>query len=333
MYVSALWVYPIKSCAGVAVPTVTVTPTGFLHDRQWLVVDGDNCFITQRAYPRMLLLLPAIHADGSLTLTAPGMLPITVEPPAAADPLKVKIWVDVVDAVDAGDAVGHWLSQFLGTEGLRLVSFSPTATRPADRGETYYLRGLGPVQGTVRFPDRYPYSVISDSTLSDLNDALRQRRADPLAFSPLSMRRFRPNIVVSGPEPYAEDTWDEIRIGMTTFRLVKACTRCQVITLDPDSGIPMGNRHPDNPLEYLKAHRDFGRGPLFGQHAVTLLPSGSVSIGDPVVIISHKSVRRQGEDKGPFPNPWDEIRRGQWAFLGAFTLLCTVLHSRQKGHR
>jgi uncharacterized protein YcbX len=208
MYVSALWVYPIKSCAGVAVPTVTVTPTGFLHDRQWLVVDVDNCFITQRAYPRMLLLLPAIHADGSLTLTAPGMLPITVEPPAAVDPLKVKIWVDVVDAVDAGDAVGHWLSQYLGTEGLRLVSFSPTATRPADRGETYYLRGLGPVQGTVRFPDRYPYSVISDSTLSDLNDALRQRRADPLAFSPLSMRRFRPNIVVSGPEPYAEDTWD-----------------------------------------------------------------------------------------------------------------------------
>jgi uncharacterized protein len=258
--VSALYVYPVKSCAGLSLDEGEVAKTGFLHDREWMVVRENGWFVTQRQYPRMALIRPSV-TDKGLVLSAPGMPDIELPIIKRADTIPVRVWDDTVPAIDQGDAVAAWLGKFLETK-CRLVHMS--AKRPI--GKKYQVSG----EEIVSFADSMPFLLVSQASLDDLNARMDQ---------PVEMSRFRPNIVVYGGKPFQEDIWKKIRIGDVDFRAVKQCSRCEIITVDQKTAIK-----DIEPLETLGAYRYETRGIMFGQDLVQV-NTGKVRIGDSVEIV------------------------------------------------
>jgi len=262
---AALYVYPVKSCAALTPATALVEPRGLAGDRRWLVVDAAGTFVTGRLHARMPLIRATPLAQG-LRLEAPGMPAIEIAVPAAnARRRNVEIWRSRVDAARADDAAGEWISRFLGAE-LHLVHMDNAAHR-----------GVNPEFGRpgdeVSFADGYPQLLISSAALDALNDRLRE---------PVSMLRFRPNFVVDGTLPHAEDDWKRIRIGSVEFDLVKPCTRCIFTTVDPERG----ERNADGePLKTLTTYRRSPLGVTFGQN---LIPrgSGTIRVGDAVEVLA-----------------------------------------------
>lgn len=262
---AALYVYPVKSCAALAASSARVEPRGLADDRRWLVVDASGAFVTGRAYSRMPLIRATPLAKG-LRLEAPDMPALEIARPAPdAQRRDVTIWRSTVDAPIADAAAGAWLSRFLGAE-LSLVHMDDAAHR-----------GVNPDFGRpgdeVSFADGYPQLLISAAALDALNERLSQ---------PVEMLRFRPNLVVSGTTPHAEDTWKRIRIGEVEFDLVKPCTRCIFTTVDPQRGERDANGEP---LKTLTTYRRSPNGVTFGQN---LIPrgSGTIAVGDAVHVLA-----------------------------------------------
>ncbi len=259
---SEIMIYPVKSLRGVGATEAAVEPRGLRGDRRWMVVDAADRFVTQRALPRMVLI-EAMAREGGLDLAAPGMPPLHVAPTATGRGRQVTIWRDTVAAHDGGDEAAAWLSAFLGRP-CRLVQL-PESTE----------RGVNPAYGQpgdiVSFADGYPFLLIGQASLDDLNARLA---------SPLPMRRFRPNLVIAGAEPFAEDTWRRIKIGDLVFRVVKPCARCTIPTVDPDAGVFGGKE----PLRTLATFRKVGSKVLFGQNLIGD-GVGTLHIGAPVTIL------------------------------------------------
>ncbi|HSX62905.1 MAG TPA: MOSC domain-containing protein [Tahibacter sp.] len=262
---SALYVYPVKSCAALAPSSARVEPRGLAGDRRWLVVDANGAFVTGRAHSRMPLIR-ATPLPGGLRLEAPDMPAIEIAtPPAAAPRRDVTIWRSSVDAACADAAASAWLRTFLGAD-LSLVHMDDAAHR-----------GVNPDYGKpgdeVSFADGYPQLLISSAALDALNARLDQ---------PVEMLRFRPNLVVSGTQPHAEDGWKRIRIGEVEFDLVKPCTRCIFTTVDPQRGERDASGEP---LKTLTTYRRSPSGVTFGQN---LIPrgSGTIGVGDAVHVLA-----------------------------------------------
>ena len=213
--VSGLFVHPIKSCRGIAVQQARLTERGLEYDRQWMVVDGEGRFVSQREVPQLALVVPTLSAVG-IELNAPRMDSLAVAFDADGPPCSVSIWRDTIVAIDQGDDVARWLSQWVKRE-VRLVRFDPRVRRMCN---PEYVGATG---AHTAFADGYPLLVISEASLADLNARLTE---------PLPMNRFRPNVVLSGIEAYDEDHIDEVRVGAVTIKLVKPCTRCRVTTTD-----------------------------------------------------------------------------------------------------
>jgi uncharacterized protein len=247
--ITGLYIYPVKSCRGISLPRAQLLATGLAGDRGWLIVDARGRFLTQRELPAMALIGTAIE-DSRLRLSAPGLPDMEADAAHRGERLRVKVWNDECWGIDAGAAAAEWLSRFLGRE-LRLVSFDATAPRDCEQG------WLGDAQATTQFADAYPLLVISEASLADLN--ARMPRALP-------MNRFRPNIVVNGVEPFAEDGIRELRGEGFAIRPVKPCTRCVITTTEQSSG----ERDGEEPLRTLKGYRwDASlRGVAFGQNAI-----------------------------------------------------------------
>lgn len=263
-----LHLYPIKSCAGIALREATVTAAGLMsehiYDREWMVVDMQGDFLSQREYPRMALIRPRIKAD-TLELRAPGMLglevPLDLSDPDQAPTRDVRIWDDIVKAYDCDETTATWFSKFLGTP-CRLVRFHPHANRMADTGRT------GGVQAPVLFPDGYPMLIVSEASLADLNARLRAEGREPLP-----MNRFRPNIVIDGIGAFEEDYAQSFRIGDASVKPVKPCPRCPIPAIDQTTG----SAGPD-PLDVLQTYRvnpDIG-GIAFGMNAILTEGEGQV---------------------------------------------------------
>jgi len=244
---SEIVIYPTKSLRGVAVAEAVVEPRGLRGDRRWMVVDATELFVTQRALPRMALVEALLCEQGGLDLAAPGMSPLHVAETAAGRVRQVTIWRDTVAAHDGGDEAAAWLTAFLGRP-CRLVQM-PMSTE----------RAVSPAYGQpgdiVSFADGYPFLLIGQASLDDLNTRLA---------SPLPMRRFRPNLVIAGAEPFAEDRWTRICIDDIVFRVVKPCARCTIPTVDPDAGEFAGKE----PLRTLATFRKVGSKVLFGQNVI-----------------------------------------------------------------
>lgn len=262
--VTGMTIYPIKSTAGIVVDSSAVEPQGLAHDRRWMIVDeGDEC-LTGREFPVLTQVRSQVEDDG-LAVSAPGMEELRIPRPAAsADTRPVRVWDDECRAQSAGAAVDEWFSSLLGTT-CHLVYMGDAAQRPV---EFEHSRP----GDRVSFADAYPLLLISEASLEDLNGRLDDA---------VSMRRFRPNIVVAGCGAYDEDAWRKIRIGETPFDGAKNCARCVFTTIDPDTGL----QHPRlEPLRTLGGYRrGASGGVLFGRN---LIPrgAGTVSVGDVVSV-------------------------------------------------
>jgi uncharacterized protein YcbX len=265
--VASLHFYPIKSCRGFAVERALVTRRGLEHDRLLMVVDEQGTFVTQRELPRMALIEPHLlpSEDGEhLTLRAPQMTPLDLTITQAGPRRRVTVWRSRCQAIDQGDVAADWLSTFLGA-GVRLVRIADDFRRTVSPDYA-----INPDDETG-FADGYPILLIGQASLDDLNRRLA---------TPLPMNRFRPNIVVSGCESFAEDGWRRIRITGIEFALVKPCARCQITTTDQETAV-VGKE----PLTTLAAFRRVRGKVMFGQNLIGL-GTGRVSVGDTVEVLS-----------------------------------------------
>jgi uncharacterized protein YcbX len=263
---SALHLFPIKSCAPLNLDHADVEPRGLVHDRRWMVVDEHAKFVTGREVAGITLLRAVpLDAIGTLRLDAPGMPAFLLAPPTGGVRKAVTVWSSTVDALPAGVAANRWISTFL-QRPAELVYMDDAAVRSID---PKYAQP----HDVVSFADAYPLLLISQAALDQLNGKLA---------APVPMLRFRPNLVVSGTEPHAEDEWKRVRIGEIEFDLVKLCTRCVFTTVD----FERGERDPSGePLRTLITYRRSPNGVTFGQN---LIPRGTgiLRVGDRVEVLA-----------------------------------------------
>jgi uncharacterized protein len=227
LVVTDLYRYPVKSCRGERLPAASVEPWGLAGDRRWMIVDPGGEVVTAREYPRLVLVTPVLAADGSIRLTGPAMPDVTVCVPLGGELIPVAVWESKLLATLASAAADAWLSQVVG-EPVRLVYLDDPMRRRPDPAYSHD-------SDRVSFADGYPLLLTVESSLGALNELIA---AGPLApEGPLPMRRFRPNVVVAGASPWAEDGWRRLRIGDVVFRSVKGCGRCVLTTIDPDTAV------------------------------------------------------------------------------------------------
>ncbi|RBP49623.1 MOSC domain-containing protein [Arenicella xantha] len=241
--VRELFLHPLKSAAAISVTSLDFDRQGPRHDRQWMVVDQAGKFVTQRHHPKMCLIRPQIE-HGCLLVSAPEMSRLAV--PASISTRQVTVWRDSVSAGDCGDLAAQWFSDYLGF-ACRLVAIAPQTNRLVD---TDYAKA----GETVAFADGFPLLVASQASLDELNTHLDDH---------IDMRRFRPNVVIDGCDPYAEDDWRQLVIGDIELLLVKPCSRCIIPSIDPATGVKQLQVNAA-----LMATRRRGRQTFFGQNAV-----------------------------------------------------------------
>jgi uncharacterized protein len=263
--ISELWMYPIKSCRGISLARATVGPRGIIHDREWMIVEPDGMFLTQREYPQLAVVTPSFQ-DDRLRLATSGTAPIDVPLHAIGREMEVVVWRDHCQAIDQGDAVARWLGAFLGVE-CRLVRLADTGIRQVDPNYAW-------PDDRVGFADAFPLLLASESSLTELN-----RRMD----QPLPMNRFRPNIVLRGALPFEEDRWRVIRANAMTLRVVKPCARCATTTVDQLRGSVAG----PEPLTTLATFRKQNGKVLFAQNVIHDGP-GILEVGARVEVLATK---------------------------------------------
>ncbi|MHC0433765.1 MOSC domain-containing protein [Streptomyces sp. O3] len=266
----AIHVYPLKSVAGYAPSDAAVQPWGLAGDRRWMLVDAAGRFVTQRARPSLALVAAEPRPGGGIRLSAPGREPLTVSVPDPARTMPVEVWQDKIDAVLADAAAHEWISAYLGADTRVVHLDDPATRRPVDAD-------FARAGETVSFADGFPLLLTALSSLDALNSLIAQG-AHP-DEGPLPMDRFRPNVVVDGTPPWAENDFRRIAIGEVVFRAVKPCGRCVVTTTDQRTAA-----RGKEPLRTLARHRRIGNQVVFGQN---LIPeeTGTLRLGDPVRII------------------------------------------------
>jgi uncharacterized protein YcbX len=260
MRLTGLNVYPIKSARGIALNESEVDDFGLRYDRRWMVTNSLGEFLTQRTHPRLALIAPAVEGT-TLRINAPEMptLEIPVQPKESAW-TRVSVWRDSCSAVGLGEDASGWFSEFLDC-ACTLVYMPDRVFRSGDRDQA-------PPGTRISFADGFPFLLISEESLADLNRRL------PRA---LPMNRFRPNLVVAGGEPYEEDQWQRIQIGEISMQVVKPCGRCVVTTTDQSTG-----ERGQEPLRTLATYRKRNGEVMFGQNVVHQSRSGWLHLGDPV---------------------------------------------------
>lgn len=267
--ISELFVYPIKSCAGMSLHRAQLLETGLAYDRHWMVTRADGQMITQRTHPQLARVRTAFD-DDMLVITAPGMPELRT--PLAADGATARmtatVWNDTVDAFDTGVDSAAWFTGYLGMPA-RLARFAPDARRACSRKWT------GEFDASTQFADGYPLLVIGQASLDDLNARLAAKGAPAIPFD-----RFRPNLVVSGLDAYAEDYvehFDAQSDGTSMrLRLVKLCTRCPVPTIDQQTGAPnpAWPHEPTDTMQAYRAHPRFDGALTFGNNAIVVSGAG-----------------------------------------------------------
>jgi uncharacterized protein YcbX len=263
--ISSLYVYPIKSCAGVAVQDAILTETGLEFDRAWMVVDEKGEFLTQRELPRMALIQPQLkHYE--MVLRAPGMLALHIKLDEVEEPVRVNVWDDDVAAFDMGKIAAQWFSDFLGTTA-RLVRFDPDHKRISARKWT------GDAQGLSQFSDGFALLAISQASLDHFNAKLVAA-----GKAAVSMARFRPNIVLASSleadplSPHDEDRLDLMHIsteqGTVLLKPVKPCPRCPIPNIDPVTAI--SSPEVGDMLQSYRANALVNGALTFGMNAIVL---------------------------------------------------------------
>ncbi|CAE6727432.1 MOSC domain-containing protein [Paraburkholderia nemoris] len=249
--ISELFVYPIKSCAGIALNEARLLATGLEYDRYWMVTDPSGAMLTQRAYPRMALIRVEL-GEHELVIRAPGMseLRTPLEAAGLSAPHKVQtvVWRDAAYGLDTGEESAAWFSAFLGVPS-RLLRFDPERERQVDPDYTASVPG-----STTYFADGFPLLVIGQASLDDLNVRLNSKGAPSIPID-----RFRPNVVLTGLEAYEEDYVESLSVGgaaeeAVELKLVKPCARCPMPTVDQAKGAPDPD-WPNEPTDTMSVYR------------------------------------------------------------------------------
>ncbi len=254
--VEGLFVYPFKSARGQERSAVQLGPTGFEWDRHWMAIDAQGTFVSQRTHPRLAQLVPAIESD-TLVLRAPQLPELRV--PLGAQSRRsvpVRVWADECEGLDQGDHAAQWLTDFLG-EAMRMVRVIANPERLANP------QYAGTLPKPITFVDGFQLLVCNRASLEELNTRMPE---------PVPMERFRPNIVLGGLAPFAEDRIDSLTVGEVTLRLVKPCTRCVITSTDQRTG-----ERTTNPLPVLRTYRfdHTLHGVKFGENAIIVSGVGA----------------------------------------------------------
>lgn len=266
MKISELWIYPVKSLGGIPRNEHEMLKTGLRWDRQWMVVDEEGKFLTQRTHAMMATVKMDLRGDQVWMQTGSswGQLQGPSE-----DKRMVEVWSSRLrGAVDGNLALSEFLSDHL-KQKVWLVTAAPGVQRPVPERESE-------VKAKTYFADSHPLLVTSEKTLEDLNTRLKV---------PVPMSRFRPNLVIRGvAEPSAEDGWEKIRAGALEIEMRKMCSRCPIITIDQETGVKTGAE----PLATLAKYKRQGTKVYFGVRAWSE-NEGSIRVGDEVQILSSRS--------------------------------------------
>lgn len=265
--VSELFIYPIKSLGGISVPSAKVTDRGFEYDRRWMLVDLNNRFITQRELPAMALLKVELTPEG-LRLYHKKNLHSQITIPficGSEEEVKVEIFEDHCKAVFVNKIADEWLSQMLSHK-CRLVYMPDSSKRFVDNKYACNNEITG-------FADAYPFLIIGQSSLDDLNTRLRK---------PLPINRFRPNIVFTGGAPYEEDNMEHFTINKISFYGVKLCARCVITTVNQDS-----SNKSKEPLRTLATYRRKDKKIYFGQNLL-VKGNGLIKVGNQIDVVQLK---------------------------------------------
>jgi uncharacterized protein len=292
MHISEINIYPIKSLKGISLDSAVVEARGLQYDRRWMLTTPDGMFLTQREFPRMATIGVAVEScELRVESESAGSMNVPFEPDRG-EWRQVTIWRSVCEGLVYDGAVSEWFSEALGTD-CRLV-YMPDSSRRSinsrfDRGEDI-----------VSFADGYPLMLLGDASLAELNRRLaenvgREDAGGAPAVQALPMKRFRPNLVVTGSDAFAEDDWNEIRVGEAVFRSTKPCERCVITTIDPTKG-EFDGKEPLKTLATFRRARDvmadrceqLGVDPaavLFGQNLVAETAGAAIRVGDTVEVI------------------------------------------------
>jgi len=278
MHLSGLYIHPVKSLRGIAVSEAAVDELGLVGDRRFLVIDPNGRFLTQRTHPRMALVTTSL-AGGHLTLSTAGDTGIQVSllPDPAAPLRTVEVWKSTgLQAEDCGAEAASWLSSRLGLD-CHLVRIGPAFTRPIPEHKRPATLPTGLVP-RVSFADAFPFLILSEASLGDLNDRLQARNEERLPLD-----RFRANLIVSGCAPYAEDTWKRFRIRSTVFHAGGPCARCIMTTTNQETA--------ERGIEPLRTLAGYRRDAVktsevnFGQNLIHENFPANLRVGDPVELL------------------------------------------------
>ncbi|MEO8043086.1 MAG: MOSC N-terminal beta barrel domain-containing protein [Acidobacteriota bacterium] len=268
MLLSELNIYPIKSLKGISLESAVVEDRGLKHDRRWMLVDENRQFITQREVPQMATVKIAVGEDG-LIASRNGSSMVVPFDPGTRETATVKIWNSSVKGEFYPQEIHRWFTDAIGFD-CRLVMMPETSKRIVS--PDYAVRRF---EDTVSFADGYPFLLIGEGSLADLNSRLE---------TPVPMNRFRPNFVVAGSAPFEEDTWKRIRIGSTEFHVVKPSARCVITTVDQVAG----EKDAKEPLRTLASYRTRNGNVLFGQNLIAETAGGTVRVEDEVEVLERK---------------------------------------------
>lgn len=265
MRLSELNIYPVKSLKGISLETAVVEDRGLQYDRRWMIVDAERQFITQREVPRMATVTIEVGPGGLAASRNGDKIDVSADS-GTGETAYVQVWGSSVKGAFYPPSVDQWFSEALGVK-CRLVSMPESTKRIVS--PNFAVRKF---KDTVSFADGYPFLLIGEGSLADLNSRLE---------SPVPMNRFRPNFVVAGSGPFEEDTWKRVRIGATEFHVVKPCARCVITTVDQAAGEKNGKE----PLKTLSEYRNRNGNVLFGQNLIAETAGGRVYVGDEVEVI------------------------------------------------
>jgi uncharacterized protein len=266
LQISELYIYPIKSMAGIALNEARVTATGFEHDRRWMLVDENNRFISQREVSEMALMRPLVEDRGLRVTYKDECLHIPFNKPSASssDRVTVTVWDDTCIGEYVSPEADEWFTAMLGLR-CRLVYMPDDTERVVDQR-------YAPVGSITSFADAYPFLLIGQASLDDLNSHME---------APLPMNRFRPNMVFTGGEPFEEDNMEHFTIAGVDFFGVKLCARCPIPTIDQETA-----QRGKEPLKTLSKYRQKNNKVYFGQNLVQK-GEGIITVGDNIEVLAY----------------------------------------------
>lgn len=274
--IARLFIYPVKSCAGVEVREALLTDTGLNYDRAWMVVDAQGMFMTQREHPRLALVRPDIKPR-ELVLSAPGMQNLHIALEAEGLPISVKVWDDEVAAFDMGEETAQWFTEYLSRSGnassagltgsYRLVRFNPEYRRVSS------LQWTGDVQAYNQFSDGFPLLVLGAASHAQLNERLAAA-----GHASVSIERFRPNIVLSGLQAHDEDWLSVMYVDAgaaeVVLKPVKPCPRCPIPNINPLTAEI--NREVGDTLQSYRHDARLAGAVTFGMNTIVIRGVGEV---------------------------------------------------------